>query len=118
MKKKKVSEMTSEEALEELEKVTKKLESLAPKVLGGVIKVSKSFYALTKYDKKREALLELLRTDEDLRRDFRKNVLEYASAIDDLLKNLSQVEDVARLKIEELEKKREEKRKKKNFDIT
>lgn len=56
-------------------------------------------------------MLELLRTDENLRRELRKQFFEYASAVDDLTKTLIQVEDVARLKLEELQKKQKEKQK-------
>jgi len=111
-KKKNIEEMTPEEILEEFAKVTAELESQAPKIVGSLIKVSKSSYALTKDEGKRKALLELLRTDENLRRDFKKEIFEYASAMDDLTKTLIQVEDLARLKLEELQKKQKEKQKK------
>lgn len=111
-KKKKVSEMTQKEIWQELEKVNRELEKQVPKVVGGLIKISKSFYALSKDERKREALFELLRTDENFRRDLRKTFFDYDSAIHDLVKTLDQAEELSRLKVEELLKKREELKKK------
>jgi predicted transcriptional regulator len=102
-KKKKVSEMTQKEILEELGRTLDELESIAPDVVGSLIKLSKSFYALSKDEKARE----LVMTD----KDFRKDILELASATNDLERILFQVEEITRQKLEELEKKRDSEKK-------
>lgn len=99
--KKKVEEMTPEEALKEMEKVLEKLENLAPKVVGDWIKMSKFFYA----HRNDEAFKKALATDKELRREL----FEYASVVGDLEQTLLKVEDFSRQKLEELEKKRKDK---------
>lgn len=103
-KKKKVSEMTEKEILEELGKCLDELESITPDAVGSMIKLSKLFYALSKDEKARESLM--------IDKDFRKDILEIASATDDLERTLFQVEELAQQKLKEFEKKREELKKK------
>lgn len=103
VKKKKVSEMTEKEILEELDKLPDEIESKAADVVGSVIKLSKSFYALSKDPKARELTMR--------NKDLRKDILELASAAGDLEKTLFQVDEFARQKLKELEKKRDSKKK-------
>ena len=59
--KKKPEEMTSEEVLEEFKKMTKKLEKLAPKLVGDLVRINEKYYALTKDETGRKVLMEPLR---------------------------------------------------------
>ena len=102
--KKKLDKMSNKEILEELDKLTEEIKKLTPKVVGDLIRMNKSFYALTKDEKGRE-ILESLRTD----KDSRKNLFQYASAVEDLKGNLLEVEDELSSKIAELKKKQKEK---------
>ena len=102
--KKKAEEMTSKEALEEFEKLTKKIEKLAPKVVGDLIGINKRIYALMKDETSRKVLMESLTTDKDLR----KTIFQYVSALEDLKETSLEVDDEFRLKIAELKKKLDE----------
>ncbi|UCE44202.1 MAG: hypothetical protein JSV57_01570 [Candidatus Bathyarchaeota archaeon] len=99
--KKKPEEMTSEEIMEELNKLNREIERLTPKVLGNLISMNKQLHALMKNETGREALMESLRTDEGLR----KTLLEYTSVMENLKKKLLEFEDVISSKVAELRKK-------------
>ena len=113
MKKKKIEEMTEEEAREELERLATRLEKLQPKlegklsnIVGKWFELARLFYRISKDERKKKQLIELWVTDKNFRRDF----FEMAEGLETLETELWKTDDLGR-QLEELVKKQKEKKK-------